>query len=355
MSFLEVVLLVINIVACLPTIASTTKFDYWWIRGFDFPRIQISVFISICLILSIIFYDFNTPLHWVVTGLVLVSLIYQLWHILPYTIFWKRQVKRYSGPDNDNEISILVSNVLTTNRNYGKFIDVVTSRDPDVFLTLESDRKWEDALEHLEADYPYTVKEPLDNLYGMHLYSKLPLEDMQIRFLIKDDIPSFHGYLKLDNGKRVNIHCLHPRPPSPSESKTSTNRDAELLLMGKEIDKDAELVLVFGDLNDVAWSRTTKVFQKISGLLDPRRGRGFFNTFSADYKLLRWPLDHIFHTNDFTLVEMAREKNIGSDHFPIYVKLNYTPEAQWEQEDLDASESDEKWADEKIKKGKDRN
>lgn len=33
-------------------------------------------------------------------------------------------------------------------------------------------------------------------------------------------------------------------------------------------------------------------------------GRYFMNTFHADYRLLRWSLDHIFHSTDFGLVEM---------------------------------------------------
>ena len=45
------------------------------------------------------------------------------------------------------------------------------------------------------------------------------------------------------------------------------------------------------------------------------------NTFHADYPLLRWSLDHIFHSTDFGLVEMKRLPHIGSDHFPIYVVL----------------------------------
>ena len=85
--------------------------------------------------------------------------------------------------------------------------------------------------------------------------------------------------------------------------------------------------------------------------MDPRRGRGFFNTFSADYKLFRWPLDHVFHTDDFTLVEISREKHIGSDHFPMYIKLNYAPEKEGEQEKLDVNEDEKEWAKSKIEDG----
>ncbi|WP_339812802.1 endonuclease/exonuclease/phosphatase family protein, partial [Zunongwangia profunda] len=200
----------------------------------------------------------------------------------------------------------------------------------------------------IEDDYKYTIKVPLDNLYGMHLYSKLELIDADVHYLVQEDIPSIHGYVKLRNGTKLKIHCLHPMPPSPTESYTSTNRDAEILMLGRDLSPEDRKVLVFGDLNDVAWSRTTKLFQQMSGLMDPRIGRGFFNTFHTGYRLFRWPLDHVFHSKDFTLIEIAREKSIGSDHFPMYIKLNYDPRAAAVQEELELEREDELWAHEKI-------
>ncbi|KKM72467.1 hypothetical protein LCGC14_1420210, partial [marine sediment metagenome] len=129
-----------------------------------------------------------------------------------------------------------------------------------------------------------------------------------------------------------------------------TERDAELLLVAREINVDDGPVLVFGDFNDVAWSRTALLFQKISGLLGPRRGRGFFNTYNANYRLLRWPLDHVFHTKNFTLIELARCEHIGSDHFPMYIKLNYSEEAEEIQEAPKADKEDKEFADEKVEK-----
>lgn len=335
---------------CIPTLASATRFDQWWIRGFDFPRIQISFLIICVIIASFTVYDFSEIWHFVALITLIFSLGYQFFKIYPYTYLAKNQVLKFSGTDPKATISILVSNVLTPNKRSDKLIDLVRDRDPDIVLTLESDERWEKEMEVIEEDYNYTVKIPMNNLYGMHLYSKLKLENITVRYIVQQDIPSIHGHLFLRNGKRVNFHCLHPMPPSPTESDTSTNRDAELLMLGRDIEADKYSTLVFGDLNDVAWSRTTRLFQKLSGLMDPRIGRGFFNTFHAGYFLLRWPLDHVFHTKDFTLVDIARERSVGSDHFPMYIKLNHEPVGEVMNEDTDQPDQEEKnWAEEKIK------
>lgn len=352
MTFSEIVILFLGTLMLLPTIASITKFDEWWVRGFDFPRIQISFLILLVIIITSIISPFDEVWQYILTGLLTLSFFYQVVKIYPYTILAKKQVLSFQGNDPTAMISILVSNVLTPNKQYEKLIGIIKKKQPDIILTLETDEIWEEELNEIVTKYPYTVKIPQDNLYGMHLYSRLKLEEIEVKYLIKEDIPSIHGYVRLNNRARVKIHALHPKPPSPTEDWTSTNRDAELLLVGRDVKKDQESVLVFGDLNDVAWSRTTRLFQKLSGLLDPRIGRGFFNTFHADYRLLRWPLDHVFHTNDFTLIELARLEHIGSDHFPIFIKLNYEPRAEILQEEPEEADDEEKeWAEEKIENG----
>ncbi len=347
---LQNVFLVIALLPIIATIATILKFDQWWIRVFDFPRIQIVVLNLIALIGIAITISFEANWEYALLIILSLCLLYQCIKIFPYTTLAKKQVIHFEGENPENTFAIMVSNVLTTNRKYQKLIDLVHQKKPDILLTLETDKQWEEALSELEEEYTYTVKIPLDNLYGMHLYSKLELQDAEVRNLVEDNIPSIRTWVKLKSGVKVRLYCLHPTPPSPTERDTSTNRDAELLMVGKEVEENDHTAIVIGDLNDVAWSRTTKLFQKISGLLDPRIGRGFFNTFHASYPLFRWPLDHIFHSDDFTLIEIHRLPNIGSDHFPMYTALHHEQRAENEQEGEEADEEEEDWAEEKIEK-----
>ena len=75
-------------------------------------------------------------------------------------------------------------------------------------------------------------------------------------------------------------------------------------------------------------------------MLDPRVGRGFYNTFDARRWYLRYPLDHVFHTRDFRLVELRILPFIGSDHFPVFVRLSHEPEITHEQVLLTPDEED---------------
>ncbi len=298
----------------------------WWVRCFDFPRLQ---FLSVGGLAWLMLLAFSIRERQLVDPLLMLllssCLLYQLWMVLPYTLLWKKQVSTARTPDLASSISLLVSNVLTPNTNYQALIDRVREHRPDLLVTLETDLVWERALSGLEADYPYVVRVPLDNMYGMHLYSRLPLVQPEVKFLLSPEIPSIHTQVRLRSGQLIKLYCLHPKPPTPNEAWDSTLRDAELLMIGDHIARSKESCIVVGDLNDVAWSRTTRLFQRVSGLLDPRIGRKFMNTFHVNYMLLRWSLDHVFHSRDFALVDMTLVKSIDSDHFPVYTELHFDP------------------------------
>lgn len=334
----------LTLVILLATLLPLWRNSHWAIRGLDFPRLQLSTLAALLLLTQFVFLDFKNITSWVIFLVVFLCLGWHLWWILPYTRLWPVEVFSARVNDLDQRLSIITANVLKPNRDADKLIELVHRHQPDVLVTLESDQWWQEQLETLESDMPHTMKCPLDNLYGMHVYSRLPMDEKEISFLVEDDIPSMHAILRLRTGDWVRIHFLHPAPPSPTENPESAERDAELIIVAGSISDSDQPTIVTGDLNDVAWSRTTRLFRKLSGLLDPRVGRGMFNTFHASYPFLRWPLDHLFHSEHFTVYSIQRLPAIGSDHFALLTILSYTPAQGADQDGLEVDSSDRSFA-----------
>ena len=339
----------LTLLLVVATLLPVWRYEAWWVRGFDFPRLQFSMLAAAILLLGLIGLELSQLTHQLVMIAATICLGYQGWWILPYSIFSPVEVRKSGeGYDAGNSIRILTANVLTPNRNAGALLALVRENKPHILVTLESDEWWQQQLQVLESEYPLSVKCPLDNLYGMHVYSQLELIDARVEFLIEDHVPSVHTAVKLASGKLLQLHILHPAPPSPVENEASTQRDAELLVVAKSVAKRDLPIIVTGDLNDVAWSSTTRLFRKISGLLDPRVGRGMFNTFHADYWFIRWPLDHLFHSHHFDLSFIRRLSHCGSDHFPLLTELVLRSDTRPESQGLDGSAEDERRAQQKI-------
>jgi endonuclease/exonuclease/phosphatase (EEP) superfamily protein YafD len=319
--------IILALLSIIFTLIKLIRKDHWSIRLFDFPQVQIVFLDTLALIGLLVVTEGFSLWEYVLAFVLLTCIIYEIYIIFPYTILAPKQSKSSrENLDSDRSISFMVSNVYMPNDQYHKVIEILRKTDPDILITLETNKDWENALKPIEEDYPYGHKIPLENMYGMHLYSKLELKDIRERYLIQKDVPSILCTVVLRDGTEVELYCVHPKPPSPTENSYSTSRDGELYKIAQEVkDKDFP-VIVAGDLNDVAWSHSTRLFQRLSGLLDPRKGRGFFNTFNAKIPLFRWPLDHIFHSTHFRLFDITQLPSVASDHFPIYAAFTYEPE-----------------------------
>ncbi len=347
---MEAVLVSIGYLMIAATVVPLVRADVWWVRVFDFPRLQIALLLVLTFVIYLLVREDPSVEDNIFLGLLSVAVMYQAYRMYPYTPLCRKQIQQSREADPERTISLLVCNVQMTNRNARVLRRLIHEHDPDLILTVETDTWWQSELAELERTHRHVVRQPQNNTYGMLLHSRLELRDVRIEFLVEDDIPSIHTYVKLASDEEVELHCLHPRPPAPQESDRTTERDAELLIVAKQLKGKDARAIVAGDLNDVAWSHTNGLFQKISGLLDPRVGRGFFHTFNANWPFMRFPLDHVFSSRHFRLVEFKRLPHCGSDHFPVFVKLALESDAKLEQEHPHAEPEEKEEAEEKIEK-----
>ena len=344
---LSITLAILGLICVVATLLPLSRHEAWWIRVLDFPRMQICV-VSVAVLAALAVHDGSDRAALVLAAALLACIAYQLAVILPYTPIWRAEIQASPAPPGDRSLSLLIVNVLMSNREVGKLTALVREHRPDVVLAVETDDWWHEQLEPLERDYGFRLAHPLDNTYGLLLYSTLELVEPEVRFLLKPDVPSVRTGLRLRSGELVTFYGVHPEPPSPTEADSSAPRDAELVLVAREVAASAGPALVAGDLNDVAWSHTSRLFRRISQLLDPRIGRGMFNTFHADHWALRWPLDHVFVSSDFLLRDIRRLPAFGSDHFPILIALDHVPQAVTVNDEPEADAEDHAEADRKL-------
>lgn len=345
--FMQTLFIILSCLVLLSIAIPFIKNTHWTVRVFDYPRFQKLIFLI--LVSFLFFFIEKNKLTVCIFILLCVAGIYLLYVIIPYTPLGKKMIKEVDLKTGEKSLDILVYNVLQENTNYENLVKLIQYRKPAILFLLETNKTWMNEITEATNEYEYKIEVPLENTYGLLFYSKLPIKHKEINYLIDDEIPSIIADIEYNN-KIVRLYGLHPTPPVPQENEESTERDAEILMIGKQAKEYGKACIVFGDLNDVAWSRTTRLFLKTSKMLDPRRGRGMFNTFHAHYWFLRWPLDHFFLSSQFRLIEMIREPNIGSDHFPILIKVVLREDDTSEELDLDEEEKAE--VEEKIKEGK---
>lgn len=349
---MKTALIIVGYIFIIFSLIPFIRNDNWMFRIFEYPRFQKLIISVIVLVAFVLQFGLDSMHDVIFVSALSLNTIYLLYLVFPYTFVARNQMKRTRKVVADNRLSLLICNVFQDNKDVSRLLNQIEQRNPDLILLVEVDSYWDSHLKVLHKKYPHRVLNPLDNTYGMSLYSKLELKNQSVQYLIEEGIPSIQTLVRLRSGHYIKLYGLHPEPPVPSENPRSTERDAEILLVAKEVEKMKTPVIVAGDLNDVAWSYTTELFLKVSGLLDPRRGRGFFSTFHVKYPLLRWPLDHVFCSKHFCLLELKRLSDMGSDHFPIFISLQLALEQAAEQshEKMNKTSEDERVAQEKIQK-----
>lgn len=346
MNTLQIILIFLSWIMILGAFLPSFRITHWSVRNFDFIRAQL-IPIKLLLLISILFVLEQDSIFSLTTEVaLLLALLYQAKIVFPYlSLFGKEEWPMKQA----KTISVINANVLQKNDECEKLISLIKEFQPDILLTLESNLKWEKALEVIEKDYRTIKKIPKENRYGMHFYTKLKVKEIHEHYLISKEFPSIEARLEDREGNDFIFWGIHPPPPSPTEEDTSKKKDAELMKVAKRVAKAKLPCLVIGDFNNVCWSRSSKMFAKVSELNDARKGHGLFSTFPVRSKLMRFPLDLLFYSEGIEINRLQTLEDIGSDHFPLFSQFTIISENSKQPASISKEEKEE--ADETIKDG----
>lgn len=217
-----------------------------------------------------------------------------------------RIVPERAPPADGVPLRVLLANVFTANTDHGALLDLVRAEDPDVVALLEVNARWVAALAPLRADRPHVVEEPREDNFGLALYSRIALTDVEVRELASAPVPTVTARLH-----GVRLVLTHPLPPIGA--RYATLRDEQLAAVAALRD---DRTVIAGDLNATPWSSAF-----------PGRRPGWRpGTWPAGLPApMRIPIDHVLAGPGVRIERLRAGPDVGSDHRPLIADLVVPP------------------------------
>lgn len=238
----------------------------------------------------------------------------------------------YLPPTAGDAVSyrVLSANLNRNNYDAERVLDWVKAEQPDLALFMEVNEAMADQLASLESSLPYSSRQKDAANLDMEIYSKLPLNNLQLQKFGTESI-NLTAQLQAA-GQPISLVAIHPLPPFKGEYFRDRNR--LLSTVSEYVQAQSDPVLLLGDLNITMWSPYYRLLIRQSGLRNTRKGIGILPTWPvqpvfgilSDHKALlkpvQIPIDHCLVSPELTVAGMHVGTDIGSDHLPIVVDFS---------------------------------
>lgn len=229
-----------------------------------------------------------------------------------------RVAKEVTLDDSKQSLTLLLSNVLQTNSNHARLIELVSRKQPDLVIVLECDRRWVKGLKALTDRYPHQRLVPREDNFGIALYSRLPLTSVGVIELGGSGVPSISAQINLSK-RELTLLATHPLPPIGERNYTLRNQQLAAIASYARYVSGPHVII--GDFNVSPWSPYFKQLLEDSGLLNARLGYGLIPSWPTFLPFMMIPIDHCLVSPDVSVVDFHSTSDIGSDHLPIFVKI----------------------------------
>ena len=281
----------------------------WWIfELFSHFRVQYFVLLSFTLFIFLLKRDKFKILLTSCFALINSCLIFPLYHYVTP-----------SHAQNQTTYRIVSYNVHYNNNNYKETISFIKQVQPDIVVLLETDKEWIAEMSKLETKYPFSITEPLEDSFGISLYSRFLLTNVQIRYIGPANLPSVIADVALQN-KDLTIIGTHTLPPISANFASMRNQQLkELALVTSAYNKP---FILAGDLNITSWSPYFHDLIKESGLHDTQKGFGIQPTWPTMFPPIGITIDHCLVSSDITIINRKSGPHLGSDHRPIIIDFS---------------------------------
>src|SRR5690606_4480877 len=145
-SMIRAALLALTALAVAASVLPFSRRPEWWIRLWDFPRVQIAIFCA--AVAAALHWLRPLDVVWIMVALValLAGLGDLVVVVVPYPPLWRPELQRAASAAAERSFSQVVANVLMANRGCEGLFEQLTLTYPDIILSLEPDTWWGDRL-----------------------------------------------------------------------------------------------------------------------------------------------------------------------------------------------------------------
>ncbi len=283
--------------------------DWWWFAEL-FTHFRLYYLLAQGLLVIVFL---NTRRYaWLVLTLLLAAP--NAWYVGPYLVPLVASAGQAAPARNGPQL--LTVNLSFTNSNYAQVIAYIEALQPDVVVLSEYTPAWHAALDGALADWPHRVVRPRATAFGMALYTRAPLRNVEWLDLGVPDRDNLRAELA---DYELDLYAVHLVPPRSPQWAAERNRQLEALA-GLLADSSRPR-LVTGDLNLTPFSPYFRRLLDTTGLRDTRKAQGLHVTWPALPAPLWIPIDHSLADPSAGVIDVRTGPDIGSDHFPLEITL----------------------------------
>jgi endonuclease/exonuclease/phosphatase (EEP) superfamily protein YafD len=212
-------------------------------------------------------------------------------------------------------LSLLVLNLEDGNARHADVARLIRETDPDVVGLIELTPVWARGLAPALDRFPHQRVRAERGAYGIGLYSRVTLGRATLERFPPDGPVSVVARLET-GGDSLTLVLTHVRTPFAGDIH---RRQFEALADAR--DRLGEHLVICGDLNAVPWSSSFRRLAAAADLTDSHRGHWLEGSWPTWGALIRVPIDNCLVSRGIAVLERAYGEDVGSDHFPLLVRL----------------------------------
>lgn len=280
----------------------------WWaLELASHFRVQ---YVLILLVFSVVF---AAARKWKPCAVFVVFFLMNVSVVVP--VYLKPDLK---GTVSEQSYRAMLINVHSSNDRYDLVTELIRQSEPDLVVLEEVNTDWMQGVMGIEKDYPYSTSKLRDDNFGIALFSRIPLESSDVKYIGADGLPSIVATIHTQTSV-LTLIGTHPLPPMSRAYADSRNEQMNSLARYAKKAQKQGPVMLLGDLNTTPWSFKFGDLIDQSGLHDSRRGFGVQTSWPSFFWPLRIPIDHCLHSGDIHIQNRRIGPDVGSDHLPVIV------------------------------------